>query len=139
MADIIKINGMPLVDVYAVRSINDTTPDERGNISLEDILFAAFVEEGVIQPVYDDESVVFTDENGVMFVYDPVNQNVRVSGGKSDITVNGVEPDAEGNITVKFTINGIEPDENGNIDLPIYKGERYEIYKGEYKEVTDNG
>lgn len=139
MADIIKINGMPLVDANAVRSINDTTPDERGNISLEDILFAAFVEEGVIQPVYDDESVVFTDENGVMFVYDPVNQNVRVSGGKSDITVNGVEPDAEGNITVKFTINGIEPDENGNLDLPIYKGEHYEIYKGEYKEVTDNG
>lgn len=138
MADIIKINGMPLVDVDAVRSINDTTPDERGNISLEGILFAAFVEEGIIQPVYDDESVVFTDENGVMFVYDPVNQNVKVSGEKANITVNGVEPDDEGNITVKFTINGIEPDENGNIDLPVYGGEYEEIYAGEYEEVTSN-
>lgn len=122
MADIIKINGMPLVDKDAVRSIDGTTPDERGNLSLEGILFAAFVEEGIIQPVYDDESVVFTDENGVMYVYDSVNQNVKVSGGKADITVNGEEPDSEGNIAVKFTVNGIAPDENGNIKLPVYRG-----------------
>lgn len=117
MADIIKINGMSLVDVNAVRSINDMAPDERGNLSVEGILFAAFVEEGIIQPVYDDESAVFADENGVMFVYDPVNQNVKVTSGQSSITVNGIEPDANGNIAVKFTINGIEPDENGNIEL----------------------
>lgn len=129
-----------LGDITIVQSINDTPPDENGNLSLDEILFVAFEEEGVIQPVYDDESVVFTDENGVMFVYDPVNQNVKVSGGKANITVNGVEPDAEGNIllpavtvndtkpdangniVVKFTVNGIEPDENGNIKLPVYRG-----------------
>lgn len=122
MAEVKSINGMPIVDVGAIRSIDNTAPDERGNLSLEEILFTAFVEEGVIQPIYDDESVVFTDENGVMYVYDPVNQNVKVSGGKADITVNGEEPDAEGNIAVKFTVNGIEPDENGNIKLPVYRG-----------------
>ena len=122
----------------AVRSINNVLPDENGNVSLDEILFTAFVEEGVIQPVYCNESVVFTDENGAMFVYDPVNQNIKVNSGQASITVNGVEPDDEGNIAVKFTINGIEPDENGNIDLPIYKGEYEEIYEGEYEEVTSN-
>lgn len=111
----------PVEVTEAIRTINDIAPDENGNFSLDEILFTAFVEEGFIQPVYDDESVVFTDENGVMFVYDPVNQNVKVSGRKASITVNGVEPD-----------------ENGNIDLSVFEGEYEEIYEGEYEEVTSN-
>lgn len=40
---------------------------------------------------------------------------------KSDITVNGISPDENGNIEIKsdITINGISPDENGNIEIKV--------------------
>ena len=40
---------------------------------------------------------------------------------KSDITINGISPDENGNIEIKsdITINGISPDENGNIEIKV--------------------
>lgn len=74
-----------LGEVDVIETFADTSTvlvEEDGDVKrialtalLEDVLFAAFVEEGVIQPVYDDDTAVFTDGDGKVLVYDVDKQN----------------------------------------------------------------
>ena len=51
----------------------------------------------------------------------PVLRPASVNTDDSVLSVNGLFPDATGNVTINvgvMTINHIEPDSTGNVDLP---------------------
>lgn len=96
-----------------VKKVNDIEPDENGNIDLD----ANFLE---ASDITTPGIVVGTDYKGDQTVCSPNHKhNIKdVEGGIK--TVNGHEPDEEGNVVVQAgvrTVNEIEPDEEGNVDL----------------------
>lgn len=120
------------LDEY-VKSVDDITPDENGNVKLE----------GYVKTVSDikpDENgnvnlgenflepsdittlgiVVGTDYVGQQTVCSPNHKhNVKDIVGAIK-TVNGNSPDADGNVVVEAgikTVNNIQPDAAGNVDL----------------------
>lgn len=104
-------NGNVKLEGY-VKSVNDVEPDENGNVSLD----ANYLEPSDITT---QGIVVGTDYNGEQTVCSPNHKhNVKDVEG-SVKTVNDVKPDQNGNIKVDTlkSVNGIVPDEAGNVDL----------------------
>lgn len=100
------------LDEY-VKSVNNVTPDENGNVSLDD----SYLEPSDITT---PGIVVGTDYVGEQTVCSPKHKhNIKDIEG-SIKTVNGNGPDADGNVVVEAgikTVNNVQPDETGNVDL----------------------
>lgn len=105
-------NGNVKLEGY-VKSVSDIEPDENGNVNLGE----NFLEPTDITTV---GIVVGTDYKGEKTVCSPNHKhNVKDIVGAIK-TVNGNSPDADGNVVVEAgikTVNNIQPDGNGNVDL----------------------
>ena len=96
-----------------VKSVNNVTPDENGNVSLDD----SYLEPSDITT---PGIVVGTDYVGEQTVCSPKHKhNIKDVEGAIK-TVNGNGPDQNGDVVVEAgikTVNNIQPDETGNVDL----------------------
>lgn len=96
-----------------VKSVNNVTPDENGNVSLDD----SYLEPSDITT---PGIVVGTDYVGEQTVCSPKHKhNIKDVEGAIK-TVNGNGPDETGNVVVEArikTVNNIQPDETGNVNL----------------------
>lgn len=105
-------NGNVKLEGY-VKSVSDIEPDENGNVNLGE----NFLEPSDITTL---GIVVGTDYVGQQTVCSPKHKhNVKDIVGAIK-TVNGNGPDADGNVVVEAgikTVNNIQPDGNGNVDL----------------------
>ena len=105
-------NGNVKLEGY-VKSVSDIKPDENGNVNLGE----NFLEPSDITTV---GIVVGTDYKGEKTVCSPNHKhNVKDIEGAIK-TVNGNSPDETGNVVVEAgikTVNNIQPDETGNVDL----------------------
>lgn len=105
-------NGNVKLEGY-VKSVSDIKPDENGNVNLGE----NFLEPSDITTV---GIVVGTDYKGEQTVCSPNHKhNVKDIVGAIK-TVNGNGPDANGNVVVEAgikTVNNVQPDETGNVDL----------------------
>ena len=105
-------NGNVKLEGY-VKSVSDIKPDETGNVNLG---------ENFLEPsdLTTPGIVVGTDYKGEKTVCSPNHKhNVKDIVGAIK-TVNGNGPDADGNVVVEAgikTVNNIQPDVNGNVDL----------------------
>ena len=105
-------NGNVKLEGY-VKKVSDIEPDENGNVNLGE----NFLEPTDITTV---GIVVGTDYKGEKTVCSPNHKhNVKDIVGAIK-TVNGNGPDADGNVVVEAgikTVNNVQPDETGNVDL----------------------
>ena len=107
-------NGNVKLEGY-VKSVSDIKPDENGNVNLG---------ENFLEPsdITTPGIVVGTDYKGEHTVCSPNHKhNVKDVDG-SIKTVNGNGPDQNGNVVVEAgikTVNNVQPDETGNVDLGL--------------------
>lgn len=105
-------NGNVKLEGY-VKTVSDIEPDENGNVNLG---------ENFLEPsdLTTPGIVVGTDYKGEKTVCSPNHKhNVKDIVGAIK-TVNGNGPDADGNVVVEAgikTVNNIQPDVSGNVDL----------------------
>ena len=116
-----------------VKSVDDITPDENGNVKLEGYVKSVCdiepdengnvnLGENFLEPtdITTVGIVVGTDYKGEKTVCSPNHKhNIKDIAGAIK-TVNGNGPDENGNVVVEAgikTVNNIQPDETGNVDL----------------------
>lgn len=95
---------LPSGEGFLVASVDGVKPsDEKGNVALGAVRGIKVGEGEVVKP--DDDGIISMDE---------IEGSVK--------TVNGVEPDDDGNVDlgdIVHTVNGEPPDDNGNVEVEI--------------------
>ena len=105
-------NGNVKLEGY-VKSVSGVEPDETGNVDLDANFLAP-------SDLTTPGIVVGTDYKGEKTVCSPNHKHNLKDIVGAIKTVNGNSPDADGNVVVEAgikTVNNIQPDETGNVDL----------------------
>lgn len=131
-----------------VKTINNEKPDKHGNINVSEFTTEKFAEAleafGEIALVRDDDETFFTDKDGNILLFDyPSSAATSESGyflGKTeDGEIIRIPQKTVGTVR---TVNGLEPDEDGNIEVckPLADVGQYIDVEGEIYsiEITKN-